>query len=205
MTAQWFSAFCYLVLLEAFMCVEYRAAYRDGYARKEQVLMLPNVPTKYLTFEGHGGMWGDMIVMPPIVAYLLATHAASWPLLGFAAIFLVSALSGAWLALPLMDDSKKVPSALMRDGYFPLAGAMHYLFYAVALAICAAYYLLTPQAALSATEMVIVSVLIMAHWAAGVLQPPLAVHGRIHWVAWTATGSVWLAIIILVVVRLTLI
>lgn len=205
MGAVWAQAVIYLVLFEVFMWYEFAAAYRDKYAFDWQVTARPKVPAKYLTFEGHWGMWGDIFIMSPLAAYLLAAHASSWSLPWFALIFLASSLSGALLSLPLMDDSKKVPSALMRDGYFPLAGAMHYLYYAVALAICASYYFLTPRAELSSKEVFIVSALIMIHWAAGVLQPPYKVHSRIHWPAWTATGGVGVAVLVLALVRLTLI
>ena len=184
----------YLGFLWGYVLAELCMAYRDGYAFGWQVKMLPIVPSKFLTFWGHGGMWGDFLIIAPVVAYLLATHATSWPLWAFAIIFFAAAVSGAVLLVPLLEDSKQVASALARDGLLPLAGAMHYLFYTVALSVVAAYYFLTPRKDVSATEIAIVTVAVMVHWALGVLQPPYAVHGYIHLPAWLMTVGVCIAL-----------
>ena len=170
----------YLGLLELYVLGELLAAYLDGYAFDWQVRRLPSVPKKYLAFWGHAGMHGDFWLIGPTAAYILSVHATSWPLFDFALIFAGAAFAGAILLVPLLQDSRTVPSALARDGYLPLAGAMHYLYYTVGTALMVAYYLLTPRADVAVVEVVVITMTLIVHWGLGVLQPPKKVHGKIH-------------------------
>jgi hypothetical protein len=185
----------YLIILSLFMLAEFGAAYRDKYAFAWQVRTLPVVPEKFLTFWGHAGMHSDFWVVNPVVAHILAKHAASWSLSNFSIIFAAAAFAGALVLIAILQDSLKVASAHAHKGLLRLAGAIHYLSYTITMSVAVAFYLLTDRANVDTREVVIITIALMTHWAISVLHPPKAVHGSIHLPAKIIAGAGWIVLI----------
>lgn len=59
-----------LVLLEALL------AYQNGSFWPNQVMERWGEPG--IAFVAHGGMWGDLVLLPPLFAYIITRYGASW-------------------------------------------------------------------------------------------------------------------------------
>lgn len=189
----------YLAILSIWLLAELGVAYFEKYGFKFQVLEQTPVPRTYLTFWGNLAMWGCFIIVNPILAYVLGTHAKSWSLESFAIIFVVAGIVCTLARIPLLQDSLTTPSALFKDGLSPLAGVMEYLYQVVAYSIIGAYYIFHSRGQGTAWkwEMGIITVLLMIHWGIAVMHPPYAVRGAVHLPAkvMAAGGCILLAVV----------
>jgi hypothetical protein len=185
----------YLCLASLFVLAEFGLAYWDGFAFAWQVRALPIAPAKFLDFWRHAGMWGDFFIINPILAYLLDAHGKSWKLATFGVVFLSVALVGALLLIPLLKDSRTIPSAFTRDGLLTLVGGMHYVYFTVATTVVAMLYVFTPRQEINDQEVIVITLCLIVHWGLGVLQPPYAAHGDIHLPAQIFTGLGWLTLL----------
>ena len=185
----------YFTLCSTFVLAEFGLAYLDGFAFGWQVRAQAIVPAKFLDFWRHAGMWGDFFIVNPILAYLLETHGKSWSLIAFCTVFTTTALVGALLLFPLLQDSRTTPSAFARDGLLTLVGAMHYIYFTFSTALVVMFYLFTPKERITKLEAICITTCLIVHWSLGVLQPPYVVHGEIHLPAKIITGVGWVALL----------
>ncbi len=184
----------YFAIFEAWILLALLAACFENYGFKSQVLELPKVPEKFLAFWDNWAMWGCFLIVSPILAYVLSTHAKSWSLENFALVFGGASVLCAVARLPLLADSLTTPSALFREGLTPLAGLMEYLYQVVAYSVIGAYYIFHPRGQGTAWkwEMGIITVLLMIHWGIAMMHPPYKVHGAVHQPAKVTAVAGWI-------------
>jgi hypothetical protein len=184
----------YLLLGGIFVLAQFGCAYLDRFAFGWQVRSRAHPPAKFLTFWQYAGMWGDFFIVNPVVAYVLDVYGRSWSGPVLSSVFTVIALAGAVLIVRLPAESHNMPSAFARDGFVTPAGAVHYIYFTVAMTVVFMFYLFTPAAGASMWEVITITILLIVHWGLSVLQPLYMVFGKIHVEARIATGIGWIVL-----------
>jgi hypothetical protein len=184
----------YLVLGSVFVLAQFACAYLDGFAFGWQVRSQAHPPAKFLTFWQYGGMWGDFFIVNPVVAYVLDVYGRSWSGPVLSSVFTIIMLAGAFLMVRLLPQSHNMPSPFARDGFVTSAGAVHYIYFTIAMTVVFMFYLFTPAAGVNTWEVITVTILLILHWGLAVLQPLYTVFGKIHVEAKIGTGIGWIVL-----------
>ncbi|MDO8562145.1 MAG: hypothetical protein Q7S05_05000 [bacterium] len=166
-----------LGLLEALVVLGGIIAWKEGWLFAQQ-LGFPGVrPSKYLTYIGHAAIVALFVLTCPLQAWIIAEYGGQWDAVTLIEVLLVAVMAAALMQQGWIDDP--VPSALVRDG-LRMPGALNMASMGVAFAVAAMYYVpaFTPQVDTGYTW--IVSVIFLIQVLAGILLPPLVVHGEIH-------------------------
>lgn len=133
-------------------------AYYDGFFWPSQML---RKVSRGLPFFAHGGMWGDVIIISPLVAIIVERYSPQW---SFREIVL-AILVGLIVSFAMHETYKAgtFPEAHVQYGHLTSAGWVHFGYMAAALAVLGLYYLdaeYTPY-------MWVVSALLIIHTAIG--------------------------------------
>ena len=132
-----------LVFIQGFL------AWTDGFLTKAQ--MRSRGVNAGWSFLEHGGMWADVFLVSPIVAYLLAKYRLAftsiWGLLVLACTLVLMAIMGR----RYRHTGVRVPEAHAHGGRTTPAGWVHGAFAVIAFWTCGLFYLnlTTPRAAVS--------------------------------------------------------
>ncbi len=105
------------------------AAYADGFLTHAQMQRVHKIPPGGgYSFFDQGGMWSDVIIITPLVAYLIATYSfACSPVSVF--LFVIALLLWAFLAQKMfVPMGASMPEAHARNGYITLAGWIHVVY-----------------------------------------------------------------------------
>ena len=151
----------FLVLGEFVVGLQGIAAGLDGFLTRTQMLRVHNIAKGY-SFMEHGGMWADMLIVTPLIAYLVSNYRFAHDSPGSVALLAVA--GGLWTLLAIMIYAPMgavMPEAHTHDGYVPVAGQIHVLYAVVATWIIGMVYIpgmIEPQ--VSNTDIVIVSVML---------------------------------------------
>lgn len=138
-------------------------AYADGMLTPSQMLARYPTHLQGLPFICHGGMWGDLLFITPIVGIIVALYGDQWSttqmlvMLGIGMV-LSGAIHSVYVMTPFADS-------LAWKGGISAAGWVHVLYMGVALAIVGLLYFYTAN--VPPTYLVVVSVLLTAHVAIG--------------------------------------
>lgn len=144
-------------LFEFLVTIQTWLAYRDGFLTPSQ--MQESGINAGLPFIWHFGMWGDLLIISPLAAYIVGRFFRSWRVSRVVVSLIVAfALSGlmSWSYL-----SSNVPEAHVQNHQLTSVGWVHLLYMAFALAIFVQFFLFTndiPSALLR-----IVSALLVIH------------------------------------------
>ncbi len=98
----------------------------DGYATKKQ---MEERGVKGYSFMQHGGMWADLFIISPLVAYLVQKYSFEYMQFGGLVLFMI--FFWAWFLLAVLvyaPASKNIPEAHAHGGYVTVAGYIHILF-----------------------------------------------------------------------------
>ena len=141
-----------LVVLQGF------ASWKDGYFSQWQ--MYSRRIRNGWAFIEHGGMWSDVFVVSPIVAFAISKYQLHY----FAKSGLVILFVSVSLSLAMGELYKAggaiIPEAHTHDGKTTLAGWIHGMFAVVAIWTVAVVYLNLTTPTVSRTDMIIFSVLL---------------------------------------------
>lgn len=155
------------------------------FARQDEFLTPGQVTQwgrKGLPFVCHGGMWSDVIVFAPVMAFIISNHGAEWDEDWIMAAYVVGLVASyamhQYVYVPL---GKQIPEAHTHDGGLTNAGALHLLYMSAGIAVLGLFYLDTP--ALKAAEVWTVSGLLLVHFVIGT-HVPLKTWIKHHPVEW---------------------
>ena len=146
-----------LVFLGAVALQGLFAHYDDFFTPKQ---MLRHVP-RGLPFVAHGGMWGDVLIISPLVAVIVEQYSSQWSFKG-----VVLAILAGLVVSVLMHEIYKaglIPEAHVQYGHLTSAGWVHFGYMAAALAVLILYFLDTEYT----PYMWVVSILLIFHTAIG--------------------------------------
>lgn len=132
-----------LVLIQGYL------AYHDGFLTENQMLRRHRIKNGY-SFMQHGGMWADMFVISPLVAYIVSKYDLAYSpnvqgnILWLPALSLLLVSIGVCLTAGVMfaRSGKVIPEAHAHDGKTTVAGWIHGWFAMVCLWAILMFYLL---------------------------------------------------------------
>ncbi len=150
------------------------AAYLSGEFFLQQMLRKYPEYTEYLPFIAHGGMWGDILIVSPLLGIVVARFGKQWSPGQIATMLVIGmVLSG---IMHWQYRQTPFPDSLAWKGApfygFSLAGIMHFLYMGVVFAVIGLLYFHTPEA--SRAAIIAASIALGAHVVCG-NHIPLAV------------------------------
>ena len=184
-----------LFALEVLVGLQAAFAYRDGYLTMAQAKKLPHEPGKVLAvWIEHFGMWGDVILVSPVCAYIIVRFFPIWTTTDFLLSALISFVAGAALLWLWEAGSKNLDESLARDGELTVSGWLHGLYMMVAIFWLVLFFVFTPVAAISHTEASWISVWMMVHVFLGFVCPEINTYRRVSTVTLCSWLALWAAI-----------
>jgi hypothetical protein len=186
-----------LLLFEALVLGELVLAYQDHFLTVEQ--MLGQGIGKGLPFVWHFAMWGDILIISPLSAFIIGRYSREWT----APTLVASATLGAAIAglMHWIYTFSAMPETHIRNHQLTLAGILHLLYMALVLTVYIEFFLFTGRikpALLRIISIVLfVHVIIGTHLALGTLALVLP----LEWYSARPLESVigWLTIAIVAV------
>ena len=130
-----------LVVGIGFVALQGVCAYIDGYFTREQMLRLHELK-KGNSFLQHGGMWSDVFVISPLVAYITSKDHLDYLSLR-SEIFLLVTMGFWWMAAKYFR-SLPLPEAHNHNGQTTLAGWIHLGFGVVVMWMLSMFYFSHP-------------------------------------------------------------
>ena len=119
-----------LVFLQGFF------SFRDGYLTQMQ--MHKNGVYGGYSFMEHGGMWADVFIISPIIAYLTSNYSFNYTALSsiiiFSVVFIITLVAGKAYS----KKATTVPEAHVHNGEATIAGWIHGIYALIGL-----YYIIT--------------------------------------------------------------
>ncbi|MEO6536889.1 MAG: hypothetical protein ABIT47_04305 [Candidatus Paceibacterota bacterium] len=183
-----------LFILEGMVLSEAFLAYRDGFLYRGQGNW-PRPGNRISFYIEHGGMWGDLIIVSPLVAAVTTIGLPYWlhnewaVSGGLISVVLTVAMILMWSA-----SSKNLDDAFMRDTLLKPCGAVHavYMFFAISVLIL--FYWFTPVTAATWHWRYIASLLLAVHVILGIIIPDIVTNGRVGRNTWLTTLGAWAVI-----------
>ncbi len=110
----------------ALVVVQGIAAWLDGYLTQAQ--MQSRGVTNGWSFMEHGGMWADVFVISPMVAYFMGKYRMDWSSAWSFVILAIALAASLALGYMYQEGGKVTPEAHTHDGTTTVAGWIHGLF-----------------------------------------------------------------------------
>lgn len=133
------------------------ASWYDSYFSQEQIMRVHHIDNA-TSFLQHGGMWSDVLIISPIVAYVASKYSfdySSWEAIAlFGCVFVFALVMGEMYR----HGGVIHPEAHTHDGYTTFAGRIHGLFAIIALWVCVEVYFGWTTPVVSKTDILIISV-----------------------------------------------
>ena len=143
----------------AFVVLQAIAADRDGYLTQKDMRERHNI-TNGWSFMEHGGMWADVFVISPVVAYSVANYQlmffSKWGIVILIIAIAVSLLMGRMY----QEGGKVTPEAHTHDGYTTIAGWIHGLYAVAAIWVVSLMFFNLATPSVSRVDIVLISVLL---------------------------------------------
>ncbi len=118
-------------------------AYQDGYFSETQMREVHGI-TNGWAFMQHGGMWADVFIISPMVAYVVSNYQIGYFRWYSVVIFLVAIVASLLAGNMYQKAGMVTPEAHTHDGITTAAGWIHGLFAVVAIWAIVMFYLATP-------------------------------------------------------------
>lgn len=151
------SAIIAFVFLECLVVVQVLLVYRDHFLTVSQ--MQQRGVDQGLPFIWHFGMWGDLLIVSGLAAYIIGRYFHRW----HGQQMLVSLALGSSLAtiLSWTYTFSGMPEAHVQNHHLTVAGIVHLFYMAIALAVFVQFFFFTKD--ISARLLRLVSVLLFIH------------------------------------------
>jgi hypothetical protein len=124
----------------AFVGIQGVYAYFDGYFSQAQIFKIHGINNAYAFIE-HGGMWADVFLISPVVAYIICTYRLPYLLKPGIMILVFAFVISLVCGVIYQEMGKIYPEAHTHFGYTPLIGWIHGVFAVAAIWICSMFYL----------------------------------------------------------------
>lgn len=122
-------------------------------------------------FIAHGGMWGDVFLLSPLLGYVVYTHGQEWSAAEIITCSLLGWLISIGMHRMYAQASDKVPNFLAHNQKLTPAGSIHMIYMAEILCLLLLFFFCSAN--LHKKEVVWISVILVIHTNLGVVQPAL--------------------------------
>ncbi len=157
------------LMLQALVLVQVPLAWADGFLTVSD-MQQRGYPAG-LPLVWHFGVWGDLLLISPLTACVIARYVSQWSVLQICIVILVSISITAFLGWFYTTGS--LPGSHAHDHQTTLAGLAHLIYMAGVVTVFGLFYLCTRasvQAALCVTLLVVAHVFCGAQLAIGLLK-----------------------------------
>lgn len=158
-----------LLAFEGLIALQGWLAWGEGFLTPRQLQLMRG--TKGLPFLAHGGMWGDALIISPLVALIVAYYGTKWSPVEVTVAMLVGLVS----SFAMHETYRKIPwpEAHVRHGYLTDAGWAHLVYMAAAFAVILLYFFHAPYTPWmwAVSALLIVHVTVGTHVVLGLLRP----------------------------------
>ena len=160
-------------------------AYRDSFLTLTQ--MRRAHAYEGIPFLAHGGMWGDALIVGPLLGVLIAIHGKEWGdwwIAAFAGTAASSVMHATYTLGRLHEAHirRERPTLVQRERLTPAnrgrlspAGWVHWLYMSVGIAVFVQYYIFTPHPApsmlITSSVLLVIHVVIGTHIPLGLIAP----------------------------------
>ena len=132
-----------------------------------------------VSFFAHGGMWGDMFLLPTLFACIIVSYGVTWDVAQIKQMMLIGIAITA--ANQLLCNQSPVPDVLGWQGEkFSLTIALHFVYMSTYVALAGLFFCYTPG--VSVTAAVWVAVILGIHMAFGTHVPLGMLNRFAQWV-----------------------
>jgi hypothetical protein len=175
------------VLLQGFL------SWTDGYLTQAQ---LHSRGINGWSLVEHAGVWADLFLISPMLAYVLATYRLAYFSIPSLAILAMTIAVTLIAKTTYQELASAIPEAHTHDGQTTAAGWVHVLYATLAIWICALVYLNLSSPSVSMRDLSVISVLLTVFFFFGVAK--FSTHWAIakHDVMQIAlqAGAIWSAV-----------
>lgn len=159
------------------VAVEGFTSYQNGTFFPSQLIARFGKPG--VSFFAHGGMWGDMFLLPTLFACVIVLYGATWSTEQIGQMVLIGIAITA--ANQLLCNQSPVPDVLGWQGEkFSLTIALHFVYMSTYVALAGLFFCYTPG--VSVTAAVWVAIILGIHMAFGTHVPLGMINRFAHWV-----------------------
>ena len=152
----------------ALVVVQGISSWFDGYLTQTQ--MHSRGVTNGWAFVEHGGMWADVFVISPIVAFAVSRYQLHFFSIGGMEILAIAIALSFAMGMMYQKNGLATPEAHTHDGKTTLAGWIHGMFAVVALWVCAMFYLNMTTPPVSRGDLVVFSLILTPFFYLGVAK-----------------------------------
>jgi len=149
-----------------------------------------------LPFVGHGGMWGDMLLITPLTSIIIVTCGHQWIFIRLFALALVAMSASAILHVIWSWNPR--PDSLACFNRITRAGMMHVRYMSITLTVVLMLYFGTPvvpSALLIASSIVLaVHIVVGNHMILNIIRPAWWVSNTKDPMAWGVIVVTWVAL-----------
>jgi hypothetical protein len=143
-------------------------SYFDGYFSRRQ--MLRRGVSNGWSFLEHGGMWADVVVISPLVAYVLSHYRLNWNTWYGIALALGAILISVFLGKMYAEAAKTTPEAHTHDRRTTPAGWVHGLFAVTGVWVMAMFFFTPLDPKVSPRDILIVAGILTPFFMLGVMK-----------------------------------
>ena len=151
------SAWSVFVLLQGLVVAQVALAWTDGF------LTVPDMQARGypagLPLIWHFGVWGDLLLISPLVSFIVGRYSAQWRAPQTAVVLALAAVTT--LLLGWFYTTGNVPGSHVHEHQTTLAGQLHLLYMAASITVFGLFYLCThaaPNVVVGVTLLVITHV-----------------------------------------------
>jgi len=173
----WLGAF---LTLETSVAAIGLLSWKDGIFNHAQMLARYG-SSRGLPFINHGGMWGDALIVSPVIATLISRYADHWSttLIFWCAVIGVLVSMGMHNLYSGSALQNAFPDCLVLPQGVRPGGVLHVGYFAAVFAVLLLFFFCTPD--VIPLDAVVVSIAFSAHMGLGVIQPALHVGDKSIW------------------------
>jgi len=151
-----------------FVIVQGIAAWSDGYLTQTQ--MRSHGVTNGWSFFEHGGMWADVFVISPIVAYSVSNYKLDYFSKGGLTLFAIALVVSLAMGYMYQRGGITTREAHTHDGITPLAGWIHGIYAVAAIWVSAMVFLNFTTPSVSRVDIIVISILLTPFFYLGIVK-----------------------------------
>ncbi len=185
----------WFVLLEVAIIAQGVCAWKTKFFTRNQGKKYGTASEKFLPFVEHGGMYGDFIIVSPMIAWIIVSFATLWHLEAIILVGIGVTLVGLIPVLLWAKESVKEPAVWNKGGKVSLAGWIHLVYMSVATTVFVLFYFFTPIELISSLAAKNISVLLIVHVLLGFGQTEYVTQKRIRLRAGLTVFVLWILIL----------
>ena len=169
--------FCILLcMLELVVFLEGYLTFQRGFFMRSQG---KTSSKKIGYFIEHVGMWGDVFIVSPLIAYLISQYYIYWSWVSVSYCLAPCLMIGAIATHLSRQSSYHLDDSFNEDGRTLPAGWLHIGYTVVSLTAILLYYFGTPRSN-TREHVLLVTGVLSFHLAIGILIPPLVTYNRLR-------------------------